>query len=92
MYLVYVSQVSAFAAWLSTWSDDRWPPESSAWTHHPERGADYRLSILIKAYKVGHCFPQATQTLPMARRAPLGAGTSAMIDEQRATDQFKKNR
>ena len=31
-----------FAAWLSTWSDDQWPPESSACTHHPERGREYR--------------------------------------------------
>ncbi len=29
------------AAWLSTWSDDQWPPESSACTHHPERGREH---------------------------------------------------
>ena len=42
MYLVYVWKESAFAAWLSTWSDDQWPPDSSVCTHHPERGREYR--------------------------------------------------
>jgi hypothetical protein len=89
---VFVERVSAFAAWLLTLSAAMWPPVGRELTHHRERGMEYLLDsrsfdayqiplvrCLSNPYEVSKCFPQASHTVPMARRTLLGAGSSAMI-------------